>query len=175
MPRAYRSSWREFEAWTVEHDLDALPASPGTVLLYLTDRANSGAMVSTLRVVLAAIAAAHQATGLEFNAKQRDLVVVWSGIRRQLGVRPERKAPVLKDDLTDMLATLAREAGTVSSIEMKVLPTASTRSEPEPDYPICATKIAGTCHRAYLSVNALRALWKGAQSERSRALTLRNY
>ncbi|MEI7606781.1 MAG: site-specific integrase [Rhodospirillaceae bacterium] len=106
--RAYRSSWRDFDAWTTEHDLDALPASPATVVLYLTDRANAGIKVSTLRIALAAIGAAHQAAGLEFNAKQRDLVAVWSGIRRKLGVRTERKAPVLKDDLADMLDKLDR-------------------------------------------------------------------
>ena len=106
--RAYRAAWAGFVTWCAEHGVEAMPASPGTVALYLTDRANSGIKVATLRLALSAIGAAHQAEGHDFNAKQRDLVAVWSGIRRQLGVRPERKAPVLRDDLQDMLGRLDR-------------------------------------------------------------------
>ena len=106
--RAYRAAWAGFEAWCREHGCEALPASPGTLALFLTDRANQGAKVSTLRLALAAIGAAHQAAGHEFNAKSPGLAAVWSGIRRHLGVRPDRKSPVLGDDLKAMLATLDR-------------------------------------------------------------------
>jgi integrase len=106
--RAYRAAWDGFEAWCARRGLEPMPASPGTVALYLTDRAQQGVKVSTLRLALAAIGAAHQAAGVEFNAKHRDLVAVWSGIRRQLGVRPERKAPVLGDDLKAMLGSIDR-------------------------------------------------------------------
>ena len=64
--------------------------------------------VATLRLALAAIGAAHVAADAELNLKQKDLVAVWAGIRRRLGVRPERKAPVMADDLRAMLATLDR-------------------------------------------------------------------
>ena len=37
--RAYASDWQHFTAWCNGKDLDALPASPGTVALYLTDHA----------------------------------------------------------------------------------------------------------------------------------------
>jgi integrase len=57
---------------------------------------------------LAAVAAAHRAAGHAFDAKHRDLVAVWSGIRRQIGVRPDRKSAVLPDDLRAMLASLDR-------------------------------------------------------------------
>lgn len=106
--RAYRAAWSGFMIWCGERGFEPLPTNPGTVALYLTDRANQGTKVATLRLALAAIGAAHHAAGHEFNAKQRDLMAVWSGIRRRLGVRPERKAPVLSDDLKAMLGTLDR-------------------------------------------------------------------
>ena len=83
-----------------------MPATPRTVAIYLTDRANYGIKVNTLRIDLAAISSAHQAADHQFNAKQRDLVAVWAGIRRSVGVRPEKKTPIMKDDLKEMLACL---------------------------------------------------------------------
>ena len=106
--RAYRAAWAGFASWCAEHGFEALPAASGTVALFLTDRANQGAKVATLRLALSAIGAAHQAAGHEFNAKSPGLAAVWSGIRRHLGVRPDRKSPVLGDDLKAMLATLDR-------------------------------------------------------------------
>ena len=106
--RAYKAAWSKFAPWCLNLGLEPLPASPGTVALFLSGQAARGAKVSTLRLALAAIGAAHQAAGLEFNAKQPDLVAVWSGIRRKIGVRPERKAPVLRDELADMLDKLDR-------------------------------------------------------------------
>ena len=106
--RAYAAAWSAFASWCSERGLEALPATPGTVALYLTDRANQGSKVATLRLALAAISAAHRAGGHDFNAKAPALAAVWSGIRRQLGVRPDRKAPVLADELRAMLGTLDR-------------------------------------------------------------------
>jgi len=37
--RAYRADWADFTAWCQTHRLDALPASPATLALYLTDLA----------------------------------------------------------------------------------------------------------------------------------------
>ena len=39
--RAYRTDWLHFAAWCRRHTLDALPATPETVALYLTDLAAS--------------------------------------------------------------------------------------------------------------------------------------
>ena len=41
--RAYRSDWAHFQAWCGAHGADALPASPETVALYLTDLARVAA------------------------------------------------------------------------------------------------------------------------------------
>jgi hypothetical protein len=39
--RAYKSDWRNFEAWCSRHRLTPLPATPQTVALYMADSADS--------------------------------------------------------------------------------------------------------------------------------------
>ena len=105
--RAYGFAWASFTTWCDQHGVEAMPATPGAVALFLTSRAGSGAKVATLRLALAAISAVHREAGQAFDAKAPGLVQVWSGIRRQLGSRPTRKAAVMKDDLKAMLANVA--------------------------------------------------------------------
>ena len=106
--KAYTAAWTSFTDWCSRHDAEPMPANPATVALYLTARADQGMKVATLALALAAIGAAHRAAGLEFNSKSPTLAAVWSGIRRQIGIRPTRKAPVLTEDLRAMLGTLDR-------------------------------------------------------------------
>jgi len=46
----YAAAWRTFTAWRETQGLPSLPASPATVALYLTARANDGRKVATLSV-----------------------------------------------------------------------------------------------------------------------------
>jgi site-specific recombinase XerD len=39
--KAYRSDWRDFESWCSGHQLAALPATPQSVDLFITDRAST--------------------------------------------------------------------------------------------------------------------------------------
>jgi hypothetical protein len=39
--RAYRSDWREFSAWAAWRQLEPLPATPQTMVFYLTDLADA--------------------------------------------------------------------------------------------------------------------------------------
>lgn len=107
--RTYAAAWRVFEEWCAERGLQPLPADPAVVATFLAARAKEGALLSTVRLGLTAIMAQHRAAGLPFDAHHRDLAPVLAGIRRTLGTAPEKKAPVLVDDLRAMLATLDRE------------------------------------------------------------------
>src|SRR5689334_16350104 len=60
--RAYRSDWAHFTAWCTEQRLAALPSSPSTLALYLTDLAKT-AKPATLERRLSAIAQAHRLAG----------------------------------------------------------------------------------------------------------------
>jgi hypothetical protein len=63
--RAYRSDWRDFSAWCAEQGLDALPAQPETLSLYLAARAGLGDRAVTIQRRVSAISQAHQAAGYE--------------------------------------------------------------------------------------------------------------
>ena len=69
--RAYGFAWKGFVSWCDQHGVEAMPATPGAVALFLTSRADSGAKVATLRLALAAINAAHREAGQPFDAKAR--------------------------------------------------------------------------------------------------------
>lgn len=106
--RAYRGQWAAFVRWTEARTLEALPASPSTVALYLSDRAAEGARVSTLGQALAAIGEAHRVADLPIPSPKSSaqLREVWKGIRRSLRVAPSRKVAAVPDVLRAMLATL---------------------------------------------------------------------
>ena len=60
---AYRSAWHAWQAWADERGADALPAEPPAVATYLAHRAGRGAKMSTIRMAVAAISAAHREIG----------------------------------------------------------------------------------------------------------------
>ena len=103
---AYRLAFGQFNAWCEERRLVALPAAPGTVALYLADRASAGRRVATVELDAAGIAAAHRAAG---HASPRDHVAVktiLAGIRRSVGVAPRQKRPALASDVRTMAGAL---------------------------------------------------------------------
>jgi integrase len=104
--RAYRIAWGEFQAFCARHDATALPASPGTVVEYLTALADAGARVSTIQVKLAAIAFAHRSQADPNPARTEPVRILMQGIRRKLGCKPQQKAAVTRGELVKMLGTL---------------------------------------------------------------------
>jgi integrase len=114
--RAYQSAWKEFAAFAGD---GALPATPQTVIAYLTALADSGSKVSTIGVKLAAISFRHQAAKLPDPTQHEDVKLVWSGIRRELGTRPSKKAPVTLDDLRRMVEAI--DTGTLAGKRDKAM------------------------------------------------------
>ena len=103
--RIYRTAWRDFTAWCDIRGLDALPATPETVALYVSDLAG-WAKVATIGVKLSAISQAHQAAGHESPTKTARVRITMQGIRRTLGTAQEGKLPILIEDLRAMMAVL---------------------------------------------------------------------
>ena len=100
--RGYRADWRDFTAWCEQHGLEALPAAPETVALYLTALAGQR-KAATLQRRLSAISQAHLAAGLEPPTKAAAVRTVWAGIRRTHGTAQTGKAPVVVDELRRMV------------------------------------------------------------------------
>lgn len=103
--RGYASDWRSFEAWCSTNGLTALPASPGTVCLYLSACADR-LKASTIQRHVSAISQWHQAKGFESPTRNPQVHAVLAGIRRTLGTMPNEKAPLLAADMREMVAAL---------------------------------------------------------------------
>ena len=104
---AYRSAWTTYAAWCTKIGREPLSGDPGLLALYLTQRAEDGLAVASLRVARAAIRAAHRLAGVKLDLADPRLSLVMEGIRRTHGVRPRRQAaPAVPDILRRLLAAL---------------------------------------------------------------------
>ena len=101
----YERHWRTFSSWCSENDLQALPASPETVSLYVANLARTLA-VATINTVVAAISQVHQAAGFDSPTWSADTRAVWRGVRREKGVAPKQVVPVLTETLRGMVSTV---------------------------------------------------------------------
>jgi site-specific recombinase XerD len=101
----YVRDFAAFEVWCASMGFEALPARPGTIALYLTELVGRGRKPSTLDRKLAAIAHAHRAKGLAWT-RDPGVSAVRSGIRRDVGVAPEQKSPVVVEELAMLLGVL---------------------------------------------------------------------
>ena len=117
--RAYRAAWAEFSAWAAERGAEALPAQADTVLAYLTALAEAGAKVATIEVKRAAIGAAHRTAKQPDPTTAEDVRLLMGGIRRELGTRPSKKAPVTLADLRALVGALPTD--TLSGLRDRAL------------------------------------------------------
>jgi len=101
--RAYRADWADFTTWSAAHGRTALPASPASVVLYLSDRAAT-LKPATLQRRLAAISQAHKAADLDAPTTDRAVRRVMTGIRREKGSAQSGKAPAVTRDIKAMVA-----------------------------------------------------------------------
>jgi site-specific recombinase XerD len=99
--KAYRSDWRDFEAWCLQRRLMPLPSKPETVALYIADRAAT-LKSGTITRRLTSITMAHRTAGFaDTPASTRHLVVAETlkGIRRTIGTAQKGKDPLLTADI----------------------------------------------------------------------------
>jgi len=107
--RAYDGDWRRFCAWCQARGQAPYPAAPETIALYLTDLAERGRKISTVRRARAAIAAAHRRDpALAGRCPTRHPLVtdLMKGLARELAAPPERAPALSPEQLSAMLATL---------------------------------------------------------------------
>lgn len=107
--RSYSSDWAHFVQWCDEHELDSLPATVATVVLYVSHFADVY-KVSTLERKLASISQAHKTAGCESPAlvSREPLHSVWSGLVRSKSRQRDKVAPVLTEDIKLMVDHLER-------------------------------------------------------------------
>jgi integrase len=106
--RAYQAAWDAFASWCSQNALDALPAAPETLSLYLAFLAPQKG-VRTIGKALAAIALAHRSAGFDSPTEAPLVRRVARGLRRTHGKPAAAKDPVRVDDLFAMIHTLDLE------------------------------------------------------------------
>lgn len=119
--RAYAADWHRFSTWCGQRDLNPLPAAPQVLAAYLAEMAETRSEVgerafspSTLTRWVAAINAAHAAAGYAVPGQAEVVRATLSGIKRgyaQAGERRvQRRAPLLLEDIREILQVARREA-----------------------------------------------------------------
>lgn len=104
--RAYASDWRIFLAWCDARGMEALPAAPEAVAIFLSAEAQAGVRPSTIGRRLAAIGYSHAQAGFDPPQQRAGAVAIRNavaGIRRTHGVAKVRKRAADGDMLRDML------------------------------------------------------------------------
>ena len=104
--RAYRADWEDFLAWTEWRRLQALPAEPSTVALYLAALADDGKRPSTIERRRAAIAFMHKQHRQVSPTHDALVDEVMAGIRRELGAAQQGKTAAVTDDIRAMVGSL---------------------------------------------------------------------
>ena len=101
--RAYRSDWEGFVEWCSKVSVRAMPATGQNVAIYLSRLAESGDYkATTITRKAIAIGQAHNALDMESPTKTRVVRTVLRGIRRELGIEPEKARPTLVHDIRNM-------------------------------------------------------------------------
>ena len=103
--RAYKAAWDDFKDWCQRFNCIPLPASVATLAHYLVLQSDINT-VATLNVRLAAISFAHTTAHQLDPTDTIEVKTVMSGLRRKLGTAPNKKAPILRDDLAQMVSGL---------------------------------------------------------------------
>lgn len=116
--RAYAADWAQFSDWCAAHALSPLPATPATVILFMTamkdgdaaaDPPRAAKKLATLSRYLAAINDRHKEAGHLPPAEQDGghyLRRAFAGIRNTHGARPEQKQAADGERLGRMLAAI---------------------------------------------------------------------
>lgn len=104
--RAYQSDARLFVAWCNTNGLTALPATCQTVAEFVASQADAGFNPSTISRRCAAIKAMHEAAGEPNPTDEKIVRNTLRGVRRILGVAPNKKKAITVDMLVKLLDTI---------------------------------------------------------------------
>jgi len=103
--RVYANVWRSFSSWCDLHGLDAMPATPETVVAYIVERAET-LRPQTIKKHLAAISQAHKLAGVESPVQSEAVRLVMQGLRRTKGTGSNPKKALRVSHLKAMVAAL---------------------------------------------------------------------
>jgi site-specific recombinase XerD len=101
--RAYRAQLRQWLAWCERTGIEPLPADPVYVANHLAERGSAGQSPSTLRTVVAAIKAAHDGKGLDFDSKAPVILKTLRGLVNAQPRLPKQAEPIRAHEILELL------------------------------------------------------------------------
>ncbi|MEO8422265.1 MAG: tyrosine-type recombinase/integrase [Hyphomicrobium sp.] len=101
--RAYRAQLKQWLAWCERTGAEPLPADPVEVANHIAERGSLGQSPSTLRTVIAAIKAAHDSKGLEFNTKAPVILKTLRGLANAIPRLPKQAEPIRAAEVLELL------------------------------------------------------------------------
>jgi site-specific recombinase XerD len=101
--RAYATQIKQWVTWCERQGLVDFPADPASVANYLTERAEAGQAASTLRIVVAALKAGHDAKGLPFDSKAPAILRTLRGIGNSNPRLPKQAEPLRSTDVLGLM------------------------------------------------------------------------
>lgn len=112
--RSYASDFADFATYcrVDAGGLSALPATPATVTLYITDLEGRGMKPSTIQRRLAAISQLHRRADYESPADSDLVRETFKGIKRNVGTRRREAAPLTLPSLRKVFEALEAEVAT---------------------------------------------------------------
>ncbi|MGG3691220.1 site-specific integrase [Heyndrickxia ginsengihumi] len=100
--KSYSSDWKHFSAWCEKKRRNPLPASVGTICLYISELAETHKF-TTLRRRLSAIGEAHRYKKYPSPTKQLEVRSLMEGIKRKKGARQKPKKALMLQILPDLI------------------------------------------------------------------------
>lgn len=101
--KAYENDFRDFAKWCIAHELEPFPATPLTVVLYLTNLADSGILISTISRKSTSISVIHTASNEISPCKSHEVATLLHGIRRTNGIARKKARPISWSELKKMV------------------------------------------------------------------------
>jgi integrase len=105
--KAYYGQFKRYELWCKDREVEAIPPNVARVAAYLVSMADAGLKFSTISLAKTAIAVASRKAGFPWDSKDIVLTETMDAIRREIGVRPNKKRPVEEEALRAIAATCA--------------------------------------------------------------------
>ena len=112
--RGYRSAWECFDTWCQEAHLNALPATPQTVAMFIAAEADKGRANAALEHRLAAIRVVHLGAGHASPHNTLAVLEVLQGIRRTRRDRPRFRRQPAEPAIDTQLQAMVETPGTES-------------------------------------------------------------
>ena len=104
--RAYAAAWKRFRAWCAANEEADLPATAEAVAAFLTQSAEQGIKAATLTRWMAGISHYHRGAGYDSPTAAPHVRRTLRLLRRRFGSAQTQKAPLLIDDLREVLERL---------------------------------------------------------------------